>query len=606
VKEGVGRLLLTSELTTDAADRRTAFLIDAEHALTTWHCARDSREGADPLWLRLPYPHRDGARVDLPMRVVDHDTALDAAVLRRDRDPHRSVQRGDEIELQRWLAGAALMLGTAAVRDARVWTEGFPRRASPAGLTFSGKVTDPAARLRSRVTVLQLHLKQPAAGVPQGPGGHSGGPVLCTEVGSGSEVVVGLVRAFLADESKELAVGGTVMATRIQDLAARFPLVSDVVARRARNILSATSTGHGGGVVVSLATLVRADAPHPTRFLGRVDELRRLHEWCAAEAERSCWLITGPGGQGKTRLARHLCDQLNATGGWIAAPIRGAGDEHDLVTGLALAAQTGRAVLLAVDYAAEYGAVQLRRLLDHLHTSCPAPLRWRLLLLARHTGDWWDGDSTSLVPQLREAGVDVQPQPLELPALVARAGDREEVFRDLVEQLRDPVTRFAADRSLTVRDTPARPPLYRPEYGSALLLHIAAVCALLPEAGPGGGPAPQPDSSKVIDQLLDLERNYHWLYQDADQTLYPATSEAFGDLARGRAGRWHLETLVAAATLTGAATHYEAQQLVTTTLGATGRAEEIALWLHDLYHGLSASAATRPARRGTDRPRHRP
>jgi hypothetical protein len=254
VKEGVGRLLLTSELTTDAADRRTAFLIDAEHALTAWHCARDSREGADPLWLRLRHPDVHGAWVNLPMRVADHDTTLDAAVLRL--DPDRPVRGGDGIDLPQWLAGVALVLGTAAVAHAPVRTEGFPRRAGPAGLAFSGTVTDPAARLRSRVTVLQLHLKQPAAGVPQGPGGHSGGPVLCTEVGSGSEVVVvGLVRAFLADESKELAVGGTVIATRIQDLAARFPLVSDVLARRARDTPQLAPAGVVLAVVLAVVLL---------------------------------------------------------------------------------------------------------------------------------------------------------------------------------------------------------------------------------------------------------------------------------------------------------------------------------------------------------------
>jgi hypothetical protein len=62
------------------AARRTAFVVAGGHALTARHCSADARDD-DPLWLRLPAPDDEFGTVDLPVRVVDEDTALDVAVL---------------------------------------------------------------------------------------------------------------------------------------------------------------------------------------------------------------------------------------------------------------------------------------------------------------------------------------------------------------------------------------------------------------------------------------------------------------------------------------------------------------------------------------------
>jgi len=91
-----------------------------------------------------------------------------------------------------------------------------------------------------------------AASVPHGPGGHSGGPVLTAETG----LAVGVVRAYPPDETREYAVGGTLLATCIQDLAARFPAVREAFAQRAAEVLRQAAASVR--VAPSLATLIRA------------------------------------------------------------------------------------------------------------------------------------------------------------------------------------------------------------------------------------------------------------------------------------------------------------------------------------------------------------
>lgn len=150
---------------------------------------------------------------------------------------------------------------------------------------------------------------------------------------------------------------------------------------------------------------------------------------------------------------------------------------------------------------------------------------------------------------------------------------------------------FAAQHGLNVRADPPPPPLQRPEYGSALILHIAAVCALLPDSRPGTQSADRLDPTNVVDRFLDLERDHHRLYRDTNN-LHHTTVKAFGDLATGEAGRYLVETAVAAATLTGAATPGQACHLVTTALGIDAQqAQRIAYWLRDLYPPPTEAAA---------------
>jgi hypothetical protein len=62
----------------------------------------------------------------------------------------------------------------------------------------------------------------------------------------------------------------------------------------------------------SPAWLLRADVAD-TPFRHR-PELAELQDWCADSAWSGIRLVVGAGGQGKTRLARHLAAQLAAQG----------------------------------------------------------------------------------------------------------------------------------------------------------------------------------------------------------------------------------------------------------------------------------------------------
>ncbi|MBA2322803.1 MAG: AAA family ATPase, partial [Pseudonocardiales bacterium] len=535
--QGVGRLLLDSEMRGGSIDpratRRTAFVVAGGHALTARHCSSDAT-GTDLLWLRLPAPGDEFGIVDLPVRVVDEDAALDVAVL--GVDPGRVARGDDSGGSAAELLGrvSPVPVGVPVTAGEPIRTQGYPRDARDGGLAFTGKVVDSAALLRKhRVHGLQLQIDELAASVPHGPGGHSGGPVLATGTGQ-TDLVVGVVRAYPADETRQYAVGGSLLASRVQDLAERFPAVRDAFAQQCLEMLGQASTP-AMAQAPSLATLIRADARH-TRFFGREPELAQLHSWCATDDARAAMLMTGPAGQGKTRLARHLCEQLTTTEQWIAVPLRGIGNGDGMSAGLAMAALAQRPLLLAVDYAAEYGAMNLRTLVDQLCTQ--GPPRWRLLLIARHTGDWWDGDiTTGVLAGLRAAAVEVPGDPLPLAELVGAGDDRQDAYDFILGQLRAPVAAFALQHGLTVRADPPRPPLQRPEYGSALMLHIAAVCALLPDSRPGTRSAVRLDPANVVNRFLDLERDHHWLYCDTT-TLHHTTETTFGKLATGEAGRY--------------------------------------------------------------------
>lgn len=93
----------------------------------------------------------------------------------------------------------------------------------------------------------------------------------------------------------------------------------------------------------------------------------------------SAQTVTGPDGQGKTRLARRLADTLRGEG-WITGHLRSDLSDRDTPDFRAL--DTDLPLLVVVDYA-ETRPRLLRRLVEHLRESCH---RVRLLLPARSDG----------------------------------------------------------------------------------------------------------------------------------------------------------------------------------------------------------------------------
>jgi hypothetical protein len=117
-------------------------------------------------------------------------------------------------------------------------------------------------------------------------------------------------------------------------------------------------------------------------FIGRAAELAGLHEWAAEKKSLSVQMVTGPAGQGKTRLGYRLCAQLHGER-WLAGLV----GEHVPDEVLRRSARASTPILLVIDYA-ETRVQQLiilaAALLGRQRPSTPV----RLLLLARTGGEW--------------------------------------------------------------------------------------------------------------------------------------------------------------------------------------------------------------------------
>ena len=312
------------------------------------------------------------------------------------------------------------------------------------------------------------------------------------------------------------------------------------------------------GRVGSPAALLRADAA-VVRFRGREDALEELRHWCAGEEGLSVALVSGPGGQGKTRLARQLREGLRADG-WVA------GFSRELLPDgpLPVLADSRVPVLVVIDYA-ETRVDQVRRLV----AAAADPERAvRLLLLARSPAEWWSN------LRARWRSILGRPLELELSALEDSLTGRQQAYTEAVQDLAGALPKLSAQAGI---DWPARaarlpsaPDLSAPAFGSVLTVQLLALTALLG----GGDTVATSDPSTLEDELLEHEQSY---WQDlADRrpgfpALQPVT----------------LRRAVATATLCGAAGEDQAVATLARVEGLRDRTEDeyhgLARWLADLY-----------------------
>ena len=368
---------------------RSAFAISGEHVLTAWHCVRDLVEAGEALWVRLRASGPGQAYVYVPVRLVCQDPGWDVAVLGVDRGrrPLPGV-----LDAAAVLADAVVPLGIEVGTGDRVQVAGFPANAATSADhdVDLADVADVALPFGA-VQAMKLTGTAFAAVDPVDPHGLSGGPVLSTDR-QGGLCAVGVVRAVPRGQG-QAALGGSLVATRIEDVAGLLPQVAQALLPEAR-----PHRGPGersvSGDVSSLVTMLRADAA-VVDFFGRGTELDILTTWCVGEPSRAAGLMTGPGGQGKTRLARHVMQELTGRGGWAAVVVRGPGEVDAVRDLLRRARAAGHAVLVVVDYAAEYGAAALAGLVTVMTAADVGGCRWRMLLLARFGGDWWQPEGSS-------------------------------------------------------------------------------------------------------------------------------------------------------------------------------------------------------------------
>src|SRR5262249_9257368 len=135
-------------------------------------------------------------------------------------------------------------------------------------------------------------------------------------------------------------------------------------------------------------------------FAGRNAVLDNLTAWRENSHPFSTRLLTGEGGQGKTRLARefaHRTRQGDWIAGFIAAPSARREKDYSHIAqefGSRLR-QANQSILIIADYA-EAHPEYIGGIIDELISETPHS-RIRLLLLSRAAGAWWHSQIEALI-----------------------------------------------------------------------------------------------------------------------------------------------------------------------------------------------------------------
>lgn len=498
-----------------------------------------------------------------------NDRMIDAALIEVDRDsgwqPPDSLLDVRTRPPQRW----GHLIGprphpVVVCGFARMQKEAAGRREEQ----LTGHVHPGTGRSANRYEVLSRNPTlpwTPTGGSTTKWSGISGAALLC------GDLLIGVVA-----QDRQATDGTRLTATRTPDLLADaefrsivnrysgwYPLLEPVEpdhllapAARARDLRSP-------------AMLLRADTEAVT-FQGRTQELRRLLDWCQNGPDAfEVQALVGAGGQGKTRLARHLADVLRGAG-WVAARVRAdladipEGPNPDWST-----LDTAEFLLLIVDYA-ETLPRQIRRLIEHLRRTRH---RTRLLLIARGEGEW-KSEAFGAGPETREILATAPTDELSpLNALTGDGGRRTSAF---ARAARDLGRLLGQVPGIPQANWPAlalsiRPPedLDDARYESALALQMAALVALLQH-----GPDPLEDTPDrpVEDFVLGHEARY-WEGTAASPIF------RLGDVRPST-----LRRTVAVAALFGAATAQEALTVLGNVPGLPpNRAWDVAEWLQSLY-----------------------
>ncbi|MEU9522805.1 tetratricopeptide repeat protein [Streptomyces sp. NPDC048224] len=320
----------------------------------------------------------------------------------------------------------------------------------------------------------------------------------------------------------------------------------------------------------SPAALLRADA-EAVAFHGRESELADLHAWCETGPPAiQVRVLTGPGGQGKTRLARRLTDTLGWRG-WVTghlSPDLTDAPTPDAAPSDFTALTTSLPLLLVVDYA-ETRPRLLRQLITHLHRSRH---RVRVLLLARSDGQWRTGSlqATADVRDLLEEAPVIPLAPL-IPTSQA-AQDRRHAFHRAAHDLALllPLLPALPSHEWTALAAALRPPadMHEPRYDNVLTLQMAALVGLLQH-----GPRPVDSAPGTPPERILLQHEDRFWEASADSPAYRLGLSAPT-----------LAAAVAVAALCGAGTKDEAVRVITTLPSLPAhQTATTAAWLASLY-----------------------
>ena len=541
-------------------------LLDGRQVLTAAHVVfADDGDPLPTVRVGLPEsPELAAARVVWPERYLASTGRedVDAALLQVDADQADALPRVGPV---RW----GWLTGRSPVEVAAV---GFPRvLRDPDGTRdtdhLTGRVSPGSRRVAGRydITVTSAVPQLPTS--PRAPSPWSGmsgaglfaagrliGVVIIDEPGYPANRLSALpVSRLAADPTFTPHAGDRRMAVESVELAELLvPPGQPVLARRRR------------GGTVSPATLLRADA-EAVPFSGREQLLEDLIGWCTdPRLEIGVWLLIGPGGQGKTRLARHLARRLLSEVAGDGAAGLLAADPPDTAHDLSPLVDSRLPLLVVVDYA-ETRTEQLRRLLPLLWDATDGP-PVRLLLLARSAGDWWAQLQRDLDDEL---GPSLRLQALSAPT------ERASTFAAAVGALsaRLPEVDATVDWASLAATVTAPRDLADDHYGNPLTLQLAALIGLL-QVGPHPTIPDNSDAeSRVPEAVLLQHEQRYWT-----------------DSSRSRRLSVHPDTLrdaVTVAGLCGARSPGEAMSLLEQLPGLRGQTVDalrhVDSWLTGLY-----------------------
>ena len=307
----------------------------------------------------------------------------------------------------------------------------------------------------------------------------------------------------------------------------------------------------------SPAELLRADAA-TAPFRAR-PELEQLRLWCQSEQWSGVRLVVGAGGQGKTRLARHLAGSLTGRG-WATLVL----GEHATSEDIAVLAQVAVPTLVVVDYA-EGRTAQLDPLIAALDQ---AEAKVRLLLLARTAGAW----RTDRVAPVAHLSVLADERiVVSLGPVEPDPDGRRRAWREAVDALASRLAVLDTYQGIAWPDVAAgmvEPILDGERFRTILAVQMHALAALLH----AGDPVPTTTDAARDAQAVLLEHEARYWSRVADRfgiTLAPATRRF----------------LVATATLWGASTREEAHRVLATAVGPATPdvVTNAADWLATLY-----------------------